>query len=399
MVGNSNPGAPSRGPLDGVRVLEIAGIGPVPFCGMLLADMGAEILRIDRPDPGLRSERNPRHDLLSRGRRSAAVDMKRADGADLVRALAGRADVLLEGFRPGVMERLGLGPDSLHADNPRLVYGRMTGWGQDGPLAPRAGHDLNYIALSGALHAMGSADEPPPVPLNLIGDFGGGAMYLAFGVMCALFDAARTGRGQVVDAAMVDGSLSLMTMFFGMRAMGLWQDARGENFLDGSAPFYGVYRTADDGYVALGAIEPAFWAELLRRLELDDIDPGRQRDRRTWAHTRARLTETFARRPRDAWAALLEDCDACLSPVLAIGELADHRHHRARGALVEAFGVLQPAPAPRLSATPARIALPPPRPGEHTRDALLDWGMPASQVDEMLAQGTIGWRGPPWPAT
>ena len=380
-----------------MRVLEIAGIGPVPFCGMLLADMGAEILRIDRADPGLRSDRNPRLDLMSRGRRSAAVDLKDAAGVDVVRRLAERADVLLEGFRPGVMERLGLGPERLLEANPRLVYGRMTGWGQQGPLAPRAGHDLNYIALSGALHAMGPADGKPPVPLNVIGDFGGGGMYLAFGVLCALFSAQRGGRGQVIDAAMVDGATSLMTMFFGMRAMGLWRDARGENFLDGSAPFYDTYATAGGGFVAVGAIEPEFWAALLKRVGLDDIDPARQRDRATWAETRRRLAAKFLEKGRDEWSALLEGFDTCFSPVLSIAELANHPHHQARRSLVEAFGVLQPAPTPRLSGTPAGLHRPPPQPGEHTREALLDWGIPGDELDRLQAARAIGWRGPAWP--
>jgi alpha-methylacyl-CoA racemase len=387
----------ASGPLHGVKVLEIAGIGPVPFCGMLLADMGADILRIDRPDPGLRSDRNPRHDLLSRGRRSAAVDLKTPAGAEIVRRLAERADIVLEGFRPGVMERLGLGPEVLLQRNPRLVYGRMTGWGQSGPLAPRAGHDLNYIALSGALWAMGRPDEKPPVPLNLIGDFGGGAMYLAFGVMCALFEANRSGRGQVVDAAMVDGSLSLMTMFFGMRAMGLWHETRGDNFLDGAAPFYDTYVTADGRYVAVGAVEPEFWAELLKRVGLADIDPRRQRERATWPETRLRLGAAFRAASQAEWCVRLEGFDTCFAPVLPMSELADHPHLKARGALVEAFGVIQPAPAPRLERTPAALDLPPPHPGEHTAEALADWGIGRDDIERLTADRTIGWRGPVWP--
>lgn len=387
----------SAGPLHGVRVIEIAGIGPVPFCGMLLADMGAEILRIDRPDPVLRSGRNPRLDLMSRGRRSVAMDLKHPGGAALLRRLALGADVLLEGFRPGVLERLGLAPETLIKDNPRLVVGRMTGWGQDGTLAPRAGHDINYIALSGALHAMGKAGEKPPVPLNLIGDFGGGAMYLAFGVLCALQSAARTGQGQVVDAAMLDGALSLMTMFFGMRAAGLWSDGRGENFLDGAAPFYDTYETSDGKFVAVGAIEPEFWANLLRRMGLDDIDPGRQRDPSTWPATRQRLALAFRTRSRDEWCSLLEDFDTCFSPVLSMAEAGAHPHLKARNALVEAFGVGQPHPAPRLSRTPARFGLPPPQPGEHTRAALKDWGIEDAELDALEKSGVIGWRGPAWP--
>lgn len=384
------------GPLKGVRVLEIAGIGPVPFCGMLLADMGAEILRIDRPDPGLRSDRNPRLDLMSRGRRSAALDLKDSRCVDLVQRLAERADILLEGFRPGVMERLGLGPDRLHARNPRLVYGRMTGWGQNGPLADRAGHDINYIALTGALNAMGSRGDVPPPPLNLIGDFGGGGMYLAFGVLCAYIEATRSGRGQVVDAAMLDGALSLMTMFFGMRAMGLWQSGRGENFLDGSAPFYRCYEAADGGFVAVGAVEPEFWKTLLTRMGLQDIDPARQRDKSTWEATSRRLADTFRSKTRADWCTLLEDLDACFAPVLGLDEIENHKHIRARGCLINAFGVTAPAPAPRFSETPGGLNLPPPRPGEHTREALLDWGVPGEELDRLAADGKIGWRGPAW---
>jgi alpha-methylacyl-CoA racemase len=387
-----------KGPLSGIRVLELAGIGPVPFCGMLLADMGAEILRVDRPNPGLRSGRNPRLDLMSRGRRSAAVDLKSPGCVDLVRRLADRADILLEGFRPGVMERLGLGPELLLKRNPRLVFGRMTGWGQDGPLAKRAGHDINYIALSGALHAMGRADQPPPPPLNLVGDFGGGALYLAFGVLCAYIEAARSGRGQVVDSAMLDGSLSLMTMFFGMKAMGLWGDQRGENFLDGSAPFYRCYETSDGRFVAIGAVEPEFWKTLLSRMELSGIDPQRQRDRSSWGETVRLLTTAFGSRTRAEWTDLLEGLDACFAPVLDIDEIARHPHVRARSGIVDCFGTATPAPAPRLSETPAAFTLPPPLPGEHTSEALRDWGIPAAEVDGLVADGKIGWRGPAWAA-
>ncbi len=398
MVSNFNEGGKSSlaGPLAGVRVLELAGIGPVPFCGMLLADMGAEILRIDRPDPGLRSDRNPRHDLLNRGRRSAAMDLKDPRCIKLVSRLAGQADILLEGFRPGVMERLGLGPEPLLAEHPHLVYGRMTGWGQEGPLARRAGHDINYIALSGALHAMGRPGEPPQPPLNLIGDFGGGALYLAFGVLSAVIEAKRSGRGQVVDAAMLDGALSLMTMAFGMRQMGLWSAARGENFLDGSAPYYRCYETADGNFVAVGAVEPEFWAELLRRMGLEGIDPAQQRNRSTWPDTERRLAEAFRTKNRAEWCLLLEDFDTCFAPVLGMDEISSHPHMRARDSLVDTFGIPAPAPAPRLSRTPASLGLPPPRPGEHTREALLDWGASPEELDLLAAEGKIGWRGPAW---
>ncbi len=401
-VSNFNPGAkkaqssPPAGPLAGLRVLEMAGIGPVPFCGMLLADMGAEILRIDRPDPGPRSDRNPRHDLMNRGRRSAAIDLKDTRCVALTRQLANRADILLEGFRPGVMERLGLGPDELLAGNPRLVYGRMTGWGQQGPLAKRAGHDINYIALTGALHGMGRKGEPPMPPLNLVGDFGGGALYLAFGVLCAYIEAARSGRGQVVDAAMLDGALSMMSMVFGLSNMGLWSAARGENFLDGSAPHYRCYETADDKYVAIGAVEREFWTELLRRMGLHDIDPARQGDRSSWQMTEQRLSEAFRGKTRDEWCRLLEDFDTCFAPVMAVDEVSEHPHIRARDGMIDIFGIASAAPAPRLSRTPGSIGLPPPRPGEHTREALLDWGISADELDRLSADGKIGWRGPAW---
>lgn len=380
---------PPAGPLAGLRVVEIAGIGPAPFCGMMLADMGAHIVRVDRTRAReLGVSRDPRLDLMNRGRRSVAVDLKRPEGIDVVQRLAAEADVLMEGFRPGVMERLGLGPAECLARNPRLIYARMTGWGQSGPLASAAGHDINYIALGGALHGIGRAGENPVPPLNLVGDFGGGGMLLAFGVLCALFEAQRSGRGQVVDAAMVDGTASLMTMFYGLRAAGIWSDARGTNMLDGGAPYYDTYATADGRHVAIGALEPQFYAELLTRLGLDPAEFP-QRERARWPALRARLSEVFKSKTRDEWCALLEGTDACFAPVLSPDEAASHRHFRARGTFVEIDDVMQPAPAPRFERTPGAIQGPPPLPGEHTVDILRETGFTAAEIDSLLAAGIV----------
>jgi alpha-methylacyl-CoA racemase len=370
------------GPLQGLRVVELAGIGPGPFAAMLLADLGADVVRIDRPgarptfgDPGV--------DLLTRGRRSVAVDLKHPDGLATVLALTGRADVLLEGFRPGVAERLGLGPDACLARNPRLVYGRMTGWGQEGPLARTAGHDVGYIAVTGALHAIGRAGGPPQVPVNLLGDFGGGAMYLVVGVLAALLESRTSGQGQVVDAAIVDGTAHLSTMLLGMMAGGLWQDRRGVNLLDTGAPWYDVYETADGGHVAVGALEPQFYAQLLDRLGLTDVAPPRERAE----ELRALLAETFRTRTRDEWTAEFDGSDACVAPVLSYTEAREHPHLRARGTYVESHGVVQPAPAPRFSRTPGALDLPPPAAGQHTREALTDWGI--ADVDGLIDSGAV----------
>lgn len=337
-------------PLAGLRIVELAGIGPGPFAGMMLADHGAEVIRIDRGvQPGFS---DPAKDPLLRSRRSVAIDLKTPAGIAAVRRIVAGADGVIEGFRPGVMERLGLGPDVLLADNPRCVYGRMTGWGQDGPLAQTPGHDINYIALSGALHAFGSADGKPLPPINMVGDFGGGGMLLAFGMVAALLHAQRTGEGQVVDAAMTDGSALLMAMIWGFRAMGRWSDARGTNLLDGGAPFYDTYRTADGGWIAVGAIEPAFYAALRRVLALDDPLWDRQFDPRAWPQMRAALTAIFAGRDRDRWVDAFAGSEACVTPVLGFDEAAADAHNRARGTLGHAGGVLQPMPAPRYSASP-----------------------------------------------
>jgi alpha-methylacyl-CoA racemase len=373
------------GPLQGLRVIELAGIGPGPFAAMLLADLGADVLRIDRPGSTPLFGRTE-HDLLTRGRRSVAVDLKHPDGAATLLTLTERADVLLEGFRPGVAERLGLGPDECLARNPRLVYGRMTGWGQDGPLASTAGHDVGYIAVTGALHAIGRAGGPPQVPVNLLGDFGGGGMYLVVGVLAALLESRTSGRGQVVDAAIVDGTAHLSTMLLGMLAGGLWQDERGVNVLDTGVPWYDVYETADGGHLAVGALEPQFYAELLDRLGLTDVAPSREDP----VALRALLTETIRSRTRDEWTAVFAGSDACVAPVLSYAEAREHPHLRARGTYVESHGIVQPAPAPRFSRTPGALDRPPAEPGQHTREALTDWGV--TGVDELLASGAVSQR-------
>jgi alpha-methylacyl-CoA racemase len=344
------------GPLSGVRVVEFAGIGPGPFACMLLSDMGADVVRIDRPGAG----QSAPTDITSRNRRFVNVDLKNeADRTRVLDLLAG-ADVLVEGFRPGVMERLGLGPDVVLARNPRLVYGRMTGWGQEGALANAAGHDINYIAITGALAAIGPRDGKPVPPLNLVGDYGGGALYLVVGVLAAIIEARRSGRGQVVDAAMCDGAASLMTVFYALTAQGRWQDKRGSNLLDGGAHFYGTYECADGRHVALGAIEPQFYAELLRRAGIDDPDFAKQNERASWPSLQQKLAAIFRTKTRDEWCAILEGTDACFAPVLTLSEAPKHRHLTERRTFVENAGVVQPAPAPRFSGTPSAIQSPPP---------------------------------------
>jgi len=376
------PVSPGDGPLRGVRVVELAGIGPGPYACMLLADLGAEVLRVDRPGAGPGPGRS---DLLGRGRRSVALDLKRPEAAEVVLRLVERADALVEGFRPGVAERLGVGPAECLARNPRLVYGRMTGWGQQGPLAPRVGHDINYIGLTGALAAVGEAGRKPVPPLNLVADFGGGAMFLVLGVLAALVERAGSGRGQVVDAAMVDGVTSLLTLFYGLRAGGQWRDERGSNALDGGAPFYDTYECADGRYVAVGALEPQFWAALVDTLGLADL-PG-QLDVARWPELRARLAEVFATRSRDEWATVFAEVDACVTPVLTLGEAPGHPHLAARGTVVEHGGVRQPAPAPRFSRTPGALGAPPTMPGTDTRAALRDWGFDATEVQRLEDAG------------
>ncbi len=343
---------PATGPLHGVRVLEMAAIGPVPFCAMLLADLGADVLRLVRPDAGT-PPHDPKYAITARSRPACIVDARHKDGQARIRTLATRADIVLEGSRPGAMERLGLGPADLHALNPRLVYGRMTGWGQTGPLAHTAGHDINYIALSGALHAIGRAGARPVPPLNLVGDYAGGALFLALGVVSALLEARRSGQGQVVDAAMTDGSAALMALFAGLVARGAWTLQRGENLLDGGAPWYDTYETADARHVAVGALEEPFWQALLHGLQIDPATLPPRADRSGWPTIRATLTAAFLTRPRDAWAALFEHTDACLTPVLDLEEAARHPHNIARSTFLSIDGVTHPAPAPRFSRTPA----------------------------------------------
>ncbi len=378
------------GPLHGVKILEIAGIGPGPFAAMMLADMGAEVLRVDRAgsvrggDPA-----NPPLDLLARGRRSVGVDLKSPEGVALLLDLVDGADGLIEGFRPGVAERLGFGPDVCAQRNPRLVYGRMTGWGQDGPYAPAAGHDLNYIALAGALAHFGRAGEPPTPPINLVGDFGGGGMLMAFGMVCGLLEAARSGQGQVVDAAMVDGASVLMTMMYGFAAMGIWNDDRGTNLLDTGAPCYDVYATSDGKWISIGSLEPQFYAQLLELLELDPATLPHQHDRSAWPEMKERFAAIFGSRTRDEWCELFEGTDVCFAPVLTMSEATRHPHNVERGGFVEVAGVTQPAPAPRFSRTAAEIAMPPAHPGQHTDEALGDWGIDADRRASLRAAGAI----------
>jgi alpha-methylacyl-CoA racemase len=380
------------GPLAGYRIIEMAGIGPAPFAAMLLADMGAAVIRIDRREaadlgvPG----RAPKFDVLCRGRRSVAVDVKAEAGRDVVRRLAAKADAIIEGFRPGVMERLGLGPDALSEVNPKLVFGRMTGFGQDGPLAQAAGHDIDYIALAGVLHAIGRKGEAPVPPLNLVGDFGGGGMFLAFGVVCALLEAQRSGEGQVVDAAMVDGSATLMALMYGLFSQGTWKDERGVNILDTGAPWYDTYRTKDGKWLAVGAIERRFYEEFVARLGLNLGNLPRQHDRAGWPDLKRRFAETIAGKTRNEWERIFEGSDACVAPVLALGEVAGHPHNAGRGTFVTRDGVLQPAPAPRFSRTVPQMGTAPRPPGADTEAVLADFGFSAAEIAELKEAGVVG---------
>lgn len=373
------------GPLAGVKVIEFAGIGPGPFCAMLLSDMGAEVIRIDRK--GARG--GSKFDITSRGRRSLAFDLKKPEAVEAVLKLIAKADMLLEGFRPGVMERLGLGPDAALGRNPRLVYGRMTGWGQTGTLANAAGHDINYIALTGALHAIGRKDEKPVPPLNLVGDFGGGALYLAFGMVCALFEAQKSGKGQVVDTAMTDGAASLMSMFYGMKASGFWTDRKGDNLLDGAAHFYDTYETADGKWVAIGSIEPQFYALLLEKTGIADPEFQAQMDKSKWPSLKAKVANVIRTKTRDEWDVLMLNTDVCYAPVLSLDEAPRHPHNVSRQTFVEIDGVVQPNVAPRFSRTVPKVQGPAPHAGAHTESALKDWGFSGADIHALSQAGAI----------
>ncbi|MCR9240836.1 MAG: CoA transferase [Rhodobiaceae bacterium] len=374
-----------KGPLAGVKIVEFAGIGPGPFCGMLLSDMGADVVRIDRKGGGGGSK----FEVGARGRRSVAMDLKNPEAVEACLKLIEEADMLQEGFRPGVMERLGLGPDVCLKRNPKLVYGRMTGWGQYGPLAQAAGHDINYISLTGALHAIGRPGEKPVPPLNLVGDFGGGALYLALGMVSALTSARTTGKGQVVDCAMTDGSASLMSMFFGFTASGMWQPEKGTNMLDGGAHFYDTYETSDGKYISIGSIEPQFYALLREKAGLTEDLWDAQMDRAKWPEMKEKIEGIFKTKTRNEWSELMEGTDICFAPVLGLDEAIDHPHNKERQTIVEIDGVKQPNVAPRFSGTPSEIQGPPPGVGAHNDEALSDWGFSAGDIDALKSSGAI----------
>ena len=378
------------GPLEDLRVVELVGIGPCPFAAMVLADLGADVLRVERPSAVPETAPSgPYTDPLHRGKRSIGVDLKQPSGVALVLDLAERADAVLEGFRPGVTERLGVGPEECRARNPRLVYGRMTGWGQCGPLASAVGHDIDYIAVSGALDPIGRSGDRPVPPLNLLGDFAGGGMLLALGVVSAVLAAQRSGEGQVVDAAMVDGAALLTTMIWGFRAVGFWKDERGTNLLDTGAPFYEVYECADGRHVAVGALEPDFYAALLEVMGLAPGELPPQMDREQWPATKERFAQVFRRKSRDEWVEAAEGTDACIAPVLAMGEVADDPHNKARGTFIEVGGMIQPGPAPRFDRTPAGLPSPPLWPGQHGVDSLRSWGFDETQIAALCEDGAL----------
>lgn len=379
------------GPLQGFKIVEVAGIGPTQFCGMLLADMGASLIRVERPggvDVGVGLP--DRFNVMNRSRPALAVDLKSAAGVEILLRLCDTGDALFEGFRPGVMERLGLGPQDCRFRNKRLVYGRMTGWGQEGPLANVVGHDANYAALSGALSAIGGKGASPTIPLNLVADFGGGGAYLAMGILAALLEASRSGQGQVVDAAMVDGAASLMTLFYGMHAGGIWRDERGSNFLDGAAPYYRTYETSDKKYVVVCAIEPHFFVELLKTLEISDIAPGEQHDRTRWQAHAVTFQAVFATKSRDDWCDIFAGKDACFAPVLTLSEAPHDEHNRARNTFVEVDGIVQPGPAPRFSRTSSKVSCGPAAPTSSSRELLTDWGFTNAEIREFGAAGAFG---------
>ena len=379
------------GPLEGVKIVELAGIGPGPMACMLLADMGADVIKVDRlADAGLGVAMPNKYQLLHRGRKSVAVDLKNPAGVDAVLKLVESADALIEGFRPGVTERMGLGPEDCWARNPKLVYGRMTGWGQTGTLSHAAGHDMNYIALIGALHAIGRKGEAPVPPLNLVGDFGGGALYMVVGVLAALLEAGRSGKGQVVDTAMTDGAASLMTIFYGMLGAGQWKDERGSNVLDTGAHFYDVYETSDGKHVSIASIEAKFYAEMLEKTGLKDAGLPDQWDAASWPEVNAKMKEVFKTKTRDEWCEIMEGSDVCFAPVLNLTEAPNHAHNQARQTFVEIDGVVQPNVAPRFSRTESAIQRPPAAPGEHTEEALREWGFDDAALDSLRKAGAIG---------
>ncbi len=371
------------GPLFGSKIIELAGIGPGPFCGMLLSDMGAEVIRVDRPGGAATK------DVLTRGRKSIAIDMKSDAGREAVLKMCESSDALFEGFRPGVTERLGLGPKECLARNEKLVYGRMTGWGQDGPMAQAAGHDINYISLVGALHAIGEAGGKPVPPLNLVGDFGGGGMVLAFGLVCAMLEAEKSGHGQVVDTAMVDGAAVLMGMFFTMHGGGFFKTERGTNLLDGGAHFYGSYETLDGKYVSIGSIEPQFYSLLLEKAGLDHEKYGAQMDQSRWGELKADLAEVFKSKTRDEWCSIMEGTDVCFAPILSLDEVRDHPHNAARNSFIEIDGMVQPAPAPRFSRTEADVPHGSRAPGQDSRQVLQEVGYSDAEIDELCSNGVV----------
>ena len=374
------------GPLQGVRVIEIAGIGPGPFCAMMLSDMGADVVRIDRKSF---AGRGTKYDVLNRGRRSIALDLKNSAAVEALLTMVEQADVLQEGFRPGVMERLGLGPEICQQRNPRLVYGRMTGWGQEGPLANAAGHDINYISLTGVLHSIGRPGQSPVPPLNLVGDFGGGGMLLAFGITCALLEARQSGKGQVVDAAMTDGSAALMAGIYGLKNMGVWSNDKGHNMLDSGSHFYDTYECADGRWISLGSIEPQFYALLREKAELDESLFDEQMKRESWPQKKVRLAAVIKKKTRDQWCEIMEGSDVCFAPVLNLDEAPEHPHNQARQTFVNLDGVKQPNAAPRFNRTPGAIQGPPPTAGQHSEEALADWGLSIDDIGKLKETGAI----------
>ncbi len=378
------------GPLEGLTIIELAGIGPGPFCGMMLSDMGADVVRVDRASTVADElpDRSP-PDVLGRGRSSIGVDLKNPAGVEVVMRLVEQADGLIEGFRPGVTERLGLGPEDCMARNPALVYGRMTGWGQEGPYANAAGHDINYISLAGALEPIGRRGEGPVPPLNMLGDFGGGGMLLAFGMVCGILEAKQSGRGQVVDAAMVDGAATLANFVWGLKKVGMWEPERGTNLLDTGAPCYDVYRCSDDTYISIGSLEPQFYAELLDKTGLSEEDLGRQHDRSVWPEAKDRLAALFATKTRAEWCDIMEYSDVCFAPVLSMEEAAEHPHNVHRGTFVDVDGMTQAGPSPRFSRTEASVQGPAAHPGQHTDDVLARFGFGDDEASELKQSGAV----------